>query len=78
MTLFSFSRFSRERFFFYMMKKSRRWEEWRKRVAGATGCGGFVAPSMYRLFTVFLATSYELFFSYELRATSYKSYDPTS
>ena len=39
-TLFSFSRFSRERKIFYMMKKSRRWEEWRKRVAGATGYDG--------------------------------------
>ena len=34
-----------------MMKKSRRWEERRKRGTGATGCDGESAPAMYRLFT---------------------------
>ena len=43
--------------FFYMMKKSRQWEEWRKRMAGANGYGGETII-VYTDYLLFLATSY--------------------
>ncbi|MGN0053322.1 MAG: hypothetical protein ACI378_04565, partial [Bacteroides sp.] len=41
----------------YMMKKSRQWEEWRKRMAGANGYGGETII-VYTDYLLFLATSY--------------------